>query len=82
MKIVYELEQGYIDVWNEESEEWDRYIKIEKKSVVEEEKKIPEKISVWYEFNATYDKELTKIMLDELKDKYNEIIDYLQGKGE
>ena len=49
---------------------------------IEEEKKIPEKINVWYEFNSTYDKELTKIMLDELKDKYNEIIDYLQSKGE
>ena len=42
-----------------------------------EKNKIPERISAWYEFNATYDKELTKIMLDELKDKYNEIIDYL-----
>lgn len=40
MKINYELERGYIDIWNEESEEWDRYIKVNKESVVEEEKKI------------------------------------------
>ena len=44
MKVSYELKQGYIDVWNEESEEWDRYIKVHKKSIVEEEKKIPEKL--------------------------------------
>lgn len=49
MKISYELEQGYIDVWNEESEEWDRYIKVNKESVVEE-KKIPEKLE---DFNLT-----------------------------
>ena len=39
MKVSYELKQGYIDIWNEESEEWDRYIKVNKKSVVEEENK-------------------------------------------
>lgn len=38
MKVSYELEQGYIDVWNEESEEWDRYIKVQKKSIVEDKK--------------------------------------------
>ena len=46
-----------------------------------EEKGIPEKINCWYNYNGTDDKELTKIMLDELKDKYNEIIDYLKSKG-
>lgn len=50
--------------------------------IIEEEKKIPEKINCWYNYNGTDDKELTKIMLDELKDKYNEIIDYLQSRGD
>lgn len=50
--------------------------------IIEEPKGIPEKIDCWYNYNGTDDKELTKIMLDELKDKYNEIIDYLKSKGE
>lgn len=48
----------------------------------QEKKGIPEKINCWYNYNGTDDKELTKIMLDELKDKYNEIIDYLKSKEE
>ena len=50
--------------------------------ILEESKGIPKKINCWYNYNGTDDKELTKIMLDELKDKYNEIIDYLESKGE
>ena len=46
------------------------------KSKIEEDKKI-ERIDVWYNYNGIDDKELTKIMLDELKDKANEIIDYI-----
>ena len=82
MKISYELKQGYIDVWNEESEEWDRYIKVNKKSVVEEEKKIPEKLEDYYlDKKGKYPIELT--MYEQiLRNKINEIIDYLKSKGE
>ena len=44
-----------------------------------EEKKI-EKINVWYEYDGKNDKELVKIMLDELKDKINEIIEVINGR--
>lgn len=50
--------------------------------ILEEPKGIPEKINCWYNYNGIDDKELTKIMLDELKDKINEILDYLESKGE
>jgi ABC-type enterochelin transport system ATPase subunit len=85
MKVSYELKQGYIDIWNEESEEWDRYIKVNKKSVVEEEKKIPEKlenkIDTTFE-NYNYSE---RMRLTEMINKINEIIDYLdylKSKGE
>lgn len=79
MKVSYELKQGYIDVWNEESEKWDRYIKIEKKSVVEEEKKIPEN-----NFNYIYSCEDDHIManFENIKTTLKDIIDYLKSKGE
>lgn len=73
MKVSYELKQGYIDIWNEESEEWDRYIKVNKKSVVEKEKKIPEKLE---KDGTHWSSEIPVI------DKINEIIDYLKSKGE
>ena len=47
--------------------------------IIEEEKKI-EKINVWYEYDGKNDKELVKIMLDELKDKINEIIEVINGR--
>lgn len=86
MKVSYELKQGYIDVWNEESEEWDRYIKVNKKSVVEEEKKIPEKLkslnNVGNVPNLVEFADKQQLNNHLLKDKINEIIDYLQSKGE
>lgn len=75
MKVSYELKQGYIDIWNEESEEWDRYIKVNKKSVVEESKGIPEKLNKQHFHNRQR----------QLANKINEIIDYLdylKSKGE
>lgn len=73
MKISYELEQGYIDVWNEKSEEWDRYIKINKKSNIEE-KKI-EKLR--YCDVETIDEDIRFCIknINMLVDKSNEIID-------
>lgn len=87
MKINYELKQGYIDVWNEESEQWDRYIKVDTDSVVEE-KKIPEKIDQNnFEWEYVYSKSKKEIIknLNILRLKYNEIINYLnylKSKGE
>ena len=52
----------------------------------EEEKKIPEKIDIWYSLKGTVNeedmKEMITIMFEELKDKYNQLIDYLKSKGE
>ena len=83
MKISCELEQGYIDVWNEESKEWDRYIKVNKKTVVEE-KKIPEKIEyyddsiAWVIDDVGQLSDVDKVIIDKL----NDVIDYLKSKGE
>lgn len=91
MKVSYELKQGYIDIWNEESEEWDRYIKVNKKSVVEEDKEI-EKLeneiefysySKYEELKNDVDKilyilkaiNLTENKINNLNNKLNEIID-------
>lgn len=89
MKVSYELKQGYIDVWNEESEEWDRYIKKEKKSIVEEEKKIPEKlnnftIAVGSVDESDIEEYIQKLFNQqyEIFNKINDIIDYLKSKGE
>ena len=81
MKVSYELKQGYIDIWNEESEEWDRYIKVNKKSVVEEEKKIPEKLGecAYVDGEIAYSWSKSEALL---KTKINEIIDYLKSKGD
>ena len=90
MKISYELEQGYIDVWNEESEEWDRYIKVNKESVVEE-KEIPEKsiLDVDSDANGSYDTVIingAEYQISRVEryilGKINEIIDYLKSKGD
>jgi archaellum biogenesis ATPase FlaH len=80
MKVSYELKQGYIDIWNEESEEWDRYIKVNKKSVVEEEKKIPEKLPIYDCIDA-----YSKFDINDNRKAINEIIDYLdylKSKGD
>ena len=77
MKVSYELKQGYIDVWNEESEEWDRYIKVNKKSVVEEEKKIPEKLDIGKMLQTKKWKRDKKTW-----EAINSIIDYLKSKGD
>lgn len=90
MKVSYELKQGYIDIWNEESGEWDRYIKVNKKSVVEEEKKIPEKLPYyslekiqkaknkdeWREERIS----LLEKRIDDYHNKINEIINYIEPK--
>ena len=84
MKISYELEQGYIDVWNEETEEWDRYIKVNKKSVVKE-KKLPEKICTNRIINTEDILEFEMIQ-NKINAEYtyiiNSIIDYFKDKEE
>ena len=80
MKIKIDLADNFIDVWNEEKEIWERYVKVG----LEEEKKIPDKLGGYadisgdlaYEWNFAEKK---------LRDKTNEIIDYLhyiKSKGE
>lgn len=80
MKVNYELKQGYIDIWNEESEEWDRYIKVNKKTVVEEEKKLPEKINVKGSYNSNKGYEDFNDNEKILVDKINDLLDYLESK--
>jgi hypothetical protein len=77
MKVSYELKQGYIDIWNEESEEWDRYIKVNKKSVVEEEKKIPEKLGL-----INYSEDQATSLIHHKVDEIIDYLDYLKSKGE
>lgn len=85
MKVSYELEQGHIDVWNEETEEWDRYIKVNKKSVVGVKNKIPEKLEEyiscgWYGTCKDLPKEELFKSFKKIGEKINEIIDYLREK--
>ena len=78
MKVSYELKQGYIDIWNEESEEWDRYINVNKKSVVEEDKKI-EKIEYSIDKDGYLSVNDFREHLLQIINKINEIIDYING---
>lgn len=84
MKIKIDLADNFIDVWNEEKEIWERYVKVK----LEEEKKIPEKLGyqdnadgTFYLNHKKYNSEPIKI----LSRKINEIIDYLdylKSKGD
>lgn len=87
MKIMVNLSESFIDVWNEEKEMWERYAKVS--LVPEEENKIPEKLTDinadFYVKDCYYEK-LSKeeIALDlvSLKSWINSIIDYLKSKGD
>ena len=72
MKIQCDFEQGYIDVWNETDEQWDRYVICNKK----EEKKIPEELNKDRYIGTDLSVE------DDMFNKINDIIDYLKSKGE
>lgn len=80
MKIKIDLADNFIDVWNEEKEIWERYVKVG----LEEEKKIPEKITI--NENGTIgfpNGQWTARNMDKaFAMKINEIIDYLKSKGE
>ncbi len=90
MKIKIDLEDNFIDIWNEEKEIWERYVKV----VLEEEKKIPEKLDVDEEEKGKYiiwNTEFEQCTTLEMKiikrqdyiiRKINSIIDYLKSKGE
>lgn len=93
----------YIDKNNDNHEYWlfsdsytnkfqwlDVFLKTEVE-IIEEEKKIPEKIDVWYDpikdtklerHDTDTSIEILAAMCDDLKDKYNEILDYLKSKGD
>lgn len=85
MKIRIDIADNFIDVWNEEKEIWERYVKIE----LEEEKKIPEK---WNDLSFTtmrkkedsIDDDIHKLKgyIETIMRTQNEIIDYLKSKGE
>ena len=77
MKIKMDLADNFIDVWNEEQEIWERYVKIG----LEEQKKIPEKLDKYADVSSDLACEWT-FGEKKLKDKINEIIDYLKSKGE
>lgn len=83
MKVSFELEQGYIDIWNKEIEEWDRYIKVNKKISCRSKNKIPEKLENysscgWYGTCKDLPKEELFKSFKNIGDKINEIIEYLR----
>ena len=81
MKIKIDLADNFIDVWNEEKEIWERYVKVE----LEEEKKIPEKIDNWTSAvgrvdDSNIEEYVHKLFKQQtvLYFKFNSIIDYLE----
>lgn len=80
MKIKIDLADNFIDVWNEEQEIWERYVKVG----LEEQKKIPEKLEEYIHTDSlNYNQ--CNYMFEKLTNKYNELIDYLdylKSKGE
>ena len=92
---IYELTDGsnlYNETQNKEAKWWiDGEWLNEEVEIIEEEKKIPEKIDVWYDpikdtklerHDTDTSIEILAAMCDDLKDKYNEIIDYLNKEHE
>lgn len=84
MKMMVNLSESFIDVWNEEKEMWERYAKVS--LAPEKENKLPEKIDQNnFEWEYIYSKKSNKEIINNLtilRLKYNEIIDYLKSKGE
>ena len=80
MKIKIDLADNFIDVWNEEKEIWERYVKVG----LEEEKKIPEKLEyyddsiAWVIDDVGQLSDVDKVIIDKL----NDVIDYLKNKGD
>lgn len=80
MKIKIDLADNFIDVWNEEKEIWERYVKVG----LEEEKKIPKKLEyyddsiAWVIDDVGQLSDVDKVIIDKL----NDVIDYLKSKGE
>ena len=87
MKVKIDIADNFIDVWNEEKEIWERYVKIELEEEPQEHK-IPEKLTetTLYGVPILNKKELSNITLTnkrdivDIKDKINEILDYLEEK--
>lgn len=82
MKIKIDLADNFIDVWNEEKEIWERYVKVG----LEEEKKIPGKLDVIaYEkciHEVTHKEKELAIEINKTQELLNQVIDYLKSKGE
>lgn len=81
MKIKIDLADNFIDVWNEEKEIWERYVKVG----LEEEKKMPEKLNMTYMKKIDDDAFITERFSQaeqKIVDTVNALIDYLKSKGE
>lgn len=77
------LSESFIDVWNEEKEMWERYVKVS--LVPEEENKIPKKLSTWFSLEKDCENDNIQYANNNFKtmyEKINEICDYLKSKGE
>lgn len=79
MKVKIDIADNFIDVWNEEKEIWERYVKIELEEEPQEHK-IPEKLTIGVnEYdeihinNEIYGERQVRVVAD----KINEILDYL-----
>ncbi len=90
MKVKIDIADNFIDVWNEEKEIWERYVKIELEEEPQEHK-IPEKLEICYspdiEEEIFYEKgnKPNHYVLGDagnklIISKINEILDYLEEK--
>lgn len=83
MKIMVNLNENFIDVWNEEKEIWERYVKVD--LVSEQQNKIPEKLSTWFALEENCENDNIQYANNNFKtmyEKINEICGYLKSKGE
>ena len=93
LDVIYEFDNHYGDYFNEEldrylfvymtsEEEWKlAYFLNAQVEILEEEKKIPEKLEEYIHTDSlNYNQ--CNYMFEKLTNKYNEIIDYLKSKGD
>ena len=83
MRIILDTdnEQNFVDLWNPEKNNWERYIKCEKKETKplnEEDKKI-EKIEYSIDKDGYLSVNDFREHLLQIINKINEIIDYING---
>ena len=84
-----ECKNEYVDYTNKPIIQWDYVVMNslnDEVEILEEEKKIPEKLSTWFSVEAKQSKELNieyaNTNFENIYEKINEILDYLKNKGD